>query len=458
MILPVHRRSLRAATAACALLLASGCGSALSSARPSAPLAEASTRLEPVEWTAQSPAGQIAAWARRGCRRAPGGKMPCLERTLVSLIDQAGIARSMQVLDTLVAMDDEVRDHAHALAHGLGISAYRGPQTLAATFAACPTSQMSGCPHGVIQGYFLDLQRQGREIGGAELDALCAPHEGNAFIHFQCAHGMGHGLMSIHQNHLPTALRSCDLVGNDFIRESCYGGAFMENVMHVLHPHQTAAGHAQTQGAAHGHASVDAHAGHGAHAGQGGGEGMAHGEWKGLDRSDPHFPCNVMERRYLEACYGMQTSAVLFFNHGDMAATARMCESAPGPYQVRCFMSMGRDVAAYAAQQHGRMIGMCRRAGDTAGGQGWIWCARGAAETLVNQSADAQDGIRFCRALDGADAKADCYRAVGGFTQALHRDLETRARQCAAAEPEFVGACRRGAALDPPADESGASN
>jgi hypothetical protein len=70
---------------------------------------------------------------------------------------------------------------------------------------------MSGCPHGVIQGYFLDIQGQGRQIGGAELDALCAPHASSAFIHFQCGHGMGHGLMAIHANHLPMALQSCDL-------------------------------------------------------------------------------------------------------------------------------------------------------------------------------------------------------------------------------------------------------
>jgi hypothetical protein len=437
-------------TAVCALLLAASCGSARSAG---APPVEASTRLEPVEWTAQSPARQIADWAYRGCRRAPGGKVPCLERTLVSLIDQAGIARSMEVLDTLVRMDREVRDNGHPLAHGLGISAYRGTATLAATFAACPTSQMSGCPHGVIQGYFLDISGQGRRIGGAELDALCAPHAGNAFIHFQCGHGMGHGLMAIHGNHLPMALQSCDQVRDDFIRESCYGGAFMENVMHVTHPHQTAGGHAQTQGGAHGgHSPADAHAGHGnasgSHAGHGGAQGMSHGEWKGLDRADPHYPCSVVDRKYLDACYGMQTSAVLYFNNWDVAATARVCERAPQPFHIRCFMSLGRDVAAYAAQQHERMIDVCRRSGAAAGGQGWIWCARGAAETLVNQSADAQDGIRFCRALPGADAKADCYGAVGGFTRALHPDPEARARQCATAEPAFVAACRRGAELE----------
>jgi hypothetical protein len=456
MHLTMHR-SLRAAAAACALLLSAACAGAPPAA--SAPTVDASTRLQPMSWTAESPTGEIAEWAYRGCRRAPGGKIPCLERTLVALIDQVGIARSMAVLEALVPMDAEVRDNGHPLAHGLGISAYRGQQTMAATFAACPTSQMSGCPHGVIQGYFLDLAGQGREIGSAELDALCAPHAAQQFTWFQCGHGMGHGLMAVHQNHLPMALASCDQVTNAFIRESCYGGAFMENVMNVTHPHQTAGGHAATQGgghAGHGAPAPDPHAAHGdahaaadAHAGHGAAPAMEHGEWKGLDRDDPLYPCNVMAEKYLDACYGMQTSAILFFNDGNVAATARLCDTAPAAFRTRCFMSLGRDVAALGAQDHARLIDLCRRSGDAAGGQGRVWCVRGAVETLVNQSADPQDGIRFCRAVGEADTKADCYRAVGGFMQALLPAGEPRARQCASAEPDFVAACRRGAGVEP---------
>jgi hypothetical protein len=462
----IIHRSLRAATAACALLLAAACAAAPPAA--DAPPVDASTRLQPMTWTAESPAGEIAEWAYRGCRRAPGGKIPCLERTLVALIDQTGIAKSMAVLEALAPMDAEVRDNGHPLAHGLGISAYRGQQTMAATFAACPTSQMSGCPHGVIQGYFLDLAGQGRQIGAAELDALCAPHRGLQFIFFQCGHGMGHGLMAVHQNYLPMALESCDLVTEAFIRESCYGGVFMENVMHVTHPHQTAGGHAVTQGGGHGggHAPADAHAAHasapadphaahggqhaaGGHAGHAAAPAMAHGEWKGLDRDDPLFPCNAVAEKYHDECYGMQTSAILFFNNGDVAATARLCDTAPEASRPRCFMSLGRDVAALAGQQHGRMIDLCQRSGGTAGGQGKVWCVRGAVETLVNQSADPQDGIRFCRAVEGEETKADCYRAVGGFMQALLPAGEPRARQCASAEPDFVAVCRRGAGIDP---------
>jgi hypothetical protein len=449
----LHRSFFRAALAACTLLL-SACAPA-ASRTAAAPEPEPPTVLEPREWTAASAAPEIAAWVQAGCRRAPGGTDACVERALTTLLDQAGVARSMEVLDTLAARDDKVRDDGHALAHGLGIYAYRSPETVSATFAGCPTSQMSGCFHGVIQGYFLDLGRQGRQVGAAEMDALCAPHAGKEFIYFHCAHGMGHGLMALHQNHLPMALASCDLISSVFVRESCYGGAFMENVMQAMHPHHTAAGHAQTQGDAH--AAADAHGGHGAgdaHAGHGA-QGMAHGEWRAVDPNDLLYPCNAVDVKYQGECYGFQPSPIMAFNGGDVAATAGVCERAPEAFRVTCFSSLGREITAWADQDHLRTLEMCGRIGDLGGGQGREWCAGGAVATLMNQAADAQDGIRFCRAVEGASAKEACYRRVGSFTITLSGDVPTRERQCAAAEPEFVAACRRGAEVDLPASQTG---
>jgi len=489
MTFSLSRRPFLAALAACALL-AGACAPAGPFVRPQ-PQVEAETRLGPAEWNARSPAGEIATWARQGCRRAPGGKDACIERTLVSLIDQAGIAKSMEVLDTLVATDGDVRLNAHALAHGLGISAYRSPETLAATFAACTPSQMSGCYHGVVQGYFLALNAQGKSVGGAEMDALCAPHRANSFLYFQCGHGMGHGLMAVHENHLPMSLAACDQAGEDFIRQSCYGGVFMENIVNVTHPHHTAAGHAGTQGghgghgaaasedghgdhaqpsaaegehAAHAQQSVaagDEHAGHGAHgaeqvaaadsghAGHGAQPAaMEHGEWKPLDRNDWLYPCNVVAEKYQESCYNMQTSAVMFFNYGDVGSTARVCERAPARFQTTCFLSLGRDVTAFAAQDHRRSIQLCGRVGGAAAGRGKLWCTLGVVQNLVNLAADPQEGIRFCRAVTGAEAKRECYRVVGESIATLVAGTDARARSCQTAESDFVPACRRGAGIE----------
>lgn len=470
MTFSLHRRFLCVAFAACAALLAACTPSARTGAAGPAPDLESTP--DPRVWTADSPASEISRWVRRECGSRFRNKQACVERTLVALIDQTGIGRTMEVLDTLVIADGDVRFNAHALAHGLGIAAYRTPETLASTFSACPPTQMSGCYHGVVQGYFLSLARQGRLPGTPELDTMCEPHRGTTFLFFQCAHGMGHGLMAVHDNHLPMSLDACDLATDDFIRQSCYGGVFMENVVRVTHPHHTGEGHAGTQGhgghdaqpaaedshAAHGGAEAaghDEHAGHaageqaqaGADAHAGHGE-MQHAPWRPLNRDDPLYPCNVVAEKYQDACYMMQTSAILFFNGGDVAATGRACEAAPGSMMSLCFGSLGRDITALAAQNHARSLELCGRTAGQAGGQGELWCTLGVVQNLVNLAADPDEGLRFCRAVTGEDAKRQCYRAVGEMISTLVNAPAQRSESCQAAEPDYVAVCRTGAGVE----------
>lgn len=469
MTLLLHR-SLRAGVAACVLLAAACTPSARSGAGGPAP--DRTQAPEVRVWTAQSPAGEISRWVRRSCMGRD--KQTCVERSLVGLIDQAGIGRTMEVLDTLVNVDTDVRQNAHALAHGLGIAAYRTPETLAATFAACPPTQMSGCYHGVVQGYFLSLAAQGRTPGTAEMDVMCEPHRASTFLFFQCAHGVGHGLMAVHDNHVPMSLAACDLASDGFIRESCYGGVFMENIVRITHPHHTAEGHAGTQGhdarpsgddhhGAHGAGQpADAHAGHGvgqqadAHAGHGAGQqanahaghgGMQHGEWQPLNREDPLYPCNAVDAKYQASCYTMQSSAILFFNGGDVRATARACEQAPAAYVSTCFGSLGRDITALASQDHGRSLELCARTSGLADGRGELWCQLGVVQNLVNLAADPDEGMRFCRAVPGAAAKGECYRVVGETIATLVAETARRGQSCQSAEPDFIPACRRGAGV-----------
>lgn len=454
-----YRRSLRAALAACAALL-SACTPSVRGG-PGGPSPDPQARA----WSAESPANEISRWVRRECGSPFRNKQACVERTLVALIDQTGIGRTMEVLDTLVNVDGDVRYNAHALAHGLGIAAYRSPETMAATFAACPPTQMSGCYHGVVQGYFLALAREGKLPGTPELDAMCEPHRGTMFLFFQCAHGMGHGLMAVHDNHLPMSLEACDLSTDAFIRESCYGGVFMENVVSVTHPHHTAEGHAGTQGqGGHGAQPADAHAGHGGsqapaghaghgddHAAHGAQTAMQHTPWKPLDRGDPLYPCNAVAEKYYQACYMMQTSAILFFNGGDVAATGRACERAPEAMVAVCFNSLGRDITALASQNHARSIELCGRTSGQAGGKAPLWCTIGLVQNLMNVAADPGEGIRFCRAVTGDDSKRQCYRTVGEMIATLVSAPAQRSESCQGAESEYVAICRTGAGVEPSA-------
>jgi hypothetical protein len=362
-----------------------------------------------------------------------------LEQRLLSLLRERGVEGAMAELERTAQADPAVRRDGHVYAHAIGLAAYTTPAEVGATFARCTPSFQSGCYHGVIQSYFVDP----RGGGGAEgvtaerVNALCADHRGGDADHwllFQCAHGMGHGLTMVSGYHLPRSLQGCDLLTDAWERDACYGGVFMENIVQATSPHH-GVGRPQHAAAA---GDADEHAHHAGH------EAAAPApDFKPLDPADPLYPCSVLDERYLSACYQMQTSAVLHFNGGDMAAAARTCDRAPERYRATCYQSLGRDVSSYTGQRHAAAVRLC----SLGEARYRPWCHVGYAKNLIDLTARPDQALAYCRAVPDAGGKAACYRAVGEQLWVLERDLTRRAALCAQAEPEHRGACRRGAAL-----------
>ncbi|MBD0318877.1 MAG: hypothetical protein ICV87_00990, partial [Gemmatimonadetes bacterium] len=398
----------------------------------------------PATWDATSSPDSIAAWALAGCRRA-AKKQECYEQALVSTLKPAGVDKAMAALDRISAADADVARQGHVFAHGIGIAAYSGSSTVAETFAKCTPAYQSGCYHGVIQAFFADAGS-----GGAtpeRLNALCADYRNPAssWIQFQCAHGAGHGLMAVHGQHLLRALEGCDLLKDMRERSACWGGAFMENIVNATHPHHTATTQlgGKDEHAGHAPAARDEHAGHGAGQGEHAGHAMQHEPFKALDDDEPLYPCTVVQEQHRSSCYAMQTSAILYRNRGDFAAAAAQCERAPAEHQRICYISLGRDAAGHSLGDNARAIEMC---GKAPAGK-LPWCVIGTAKNRIDVTADAKDGLKYCLAVPGADAKSTCYRAVGEQTHALALSPADRERTCAAAETPFVEECRSGALL-----------
>ena len=406
---------------------------------------------EPASWSEASDADSIAAWVVRGCQRAIGVDRGCAERALYSVIEPAGVGKAMAALERILVRAPRLSADAHGLAHGMGIAAYRSPETLGRTFASCPPTQASGCYHGVIQGYFLALKRDAGAVTPEVLNAVCEQHRGSGPLFFQCAHGMGHGVMALEAHHLPRALARCDEVRDRYVRENCYGGAFMENIVGVTHPHHTAEAHAGTADGHAGHAP-DEHAGHAqaapdAHAHHTPAQHAAAQPWKPLDREDLLYPCTALGERYQAQCYEMQSSAAIYITHGNVNQVARACDRAPAAHVSACRASLGRDVAALAGFRHRLSAELCRRTGPASAPD----CVSGVASTMVNRAGSPADGIAFCRAVKDGAGKTACYRTVAKHMIALTPAPEARAALCAGVEKAHVAACRAAAAL-PPSD------
>ena len=334
----------------------------------------------------------------------------CYDGVLVPLVASHGVRTAMGTLRVLGARDDRVRVDGHVYAHAIGMAA--GRATGARAFTDCTEIFQSGCYHGVIQAYF----ERARAVDAAGVNALCGPYVADQWLRFQCVHGAGHGLTMFYDHDLPRALAGCDLLRTAWDRESCYGGAFMENIVNATAPH---------------------HAGHAMH------PHTAAAPFKALDPADLHYPCSIVARHYLTACYNMQTSVMLYFTHGDMAATARHCLDAPPGLEPVCFQGLGREVSAYSHQDHQEAIRMC----GLARVEYQPWCHVGVVKNFVDLTARPDDGIAYCRALTGTTSSVKCYEAVGEEIATLHGDRPGREAACAEVVEAYRGACRYGARL-----------
>lgn len=368
-------------------------------------------------------------------RRGRGGCT--VEEFLLSRLDRFGVRDAMAALDSLAQEDQEIRRDAHAYAHAIGLAAFTTPEEVGEVFATCTPAYQSGCYHGVIQSYFVDhAAAHGDHLDEATVDGLCEAQRGDQddqWLLFQCAHGMGHGLLMLSGHHLPSALELCDLVSDPWERESCYGGAFMENIVHVTMPHH---------GTGRPPAAPTSSQEHGDHAAMA--QTVAErSDFPPLKKEDPFYPCTVLEDRYLPACYQMQTSAVLYFNGQNLEATARLCGTVPEAVRPTCFQSLGRDISSITLQDHQRAMRLCAIAPDDYE----PWCHIGYAKNLVDVTADADDGFEYCRLLPAGESKRTCYVAIGEQIWVLTDSNERRIEMCRSAEDGFVAACRIGAGV-----------
>ncbi|MGH7530977.1 MAG: hypothetical protein ACREMN_11390 [Gemmatimonadales bacterium] len=349
----------------------------------------------------------------------------CYRRALSARLTAGGVPAAVAALDSFAAANPWVAEHAHEYAHGVGIEAYRAgrPTDITAMFAACGDGYSSGCRHGVIQAYF----EAEDSVGRAEVESLCRPFKPPApaasrWVLFQCVHGMGHGLTMLYGHDLPRALADCDLLADGWDRESCYGGAFMENVINATAPH-----HPATQLAAQSH---------------------HHTAFQAIDPNDPLYPCSIMDSRYLHACYQMQTSVMLHLNGGDIAGAARSCDRAPVSMRPVCYQSLGRDITSYALRDPAKTAELCDQGSESYRPA----CYTGAAKALVDWTATTDAALEFCRIVVGDEphglGAGACYRALGEEIATLLAAAPERARQCARAEhPVAVAACRAGAGI-----------
>lgn len=390
----------------------------------------------------------VAEFARERCRWMAGAaRAPCYEEIFLTMVRDNHVRLAMDALSVLSRLDPDLPRRGHDYTHVVGINAWSPGEDVGGVYESCTGLFQSGCYHGVVQAYLDAMGTDSTTVYG-----LCNQIQVAVFdmwLRFQCVHGIGHGLVNATAMHLPKALAGCDWLVDSWDAQSCYGGAFMEFIVAgrgQSHHHKKAApaaaeadhaDHPGTPPAAPPPAAAHGAPGHD-HA------TMATADTFAVrDRSDPLYPCSVLDTKYQVACYMMQAGIIIEIVGADWGKISHACDDAPVAMQPACYQGVGTYVSGYTVRDADKSIEHCSKGDEKL----QVWCYVGVTKNFVDVTANADDALDFCRRLTNHDYAVGCYHAIGEEMGVLYRDAAQRETQCARAPRDYVEACRYGAVL-----------
>lgn len=280
-------------------------------------------------------------------------------------------------LKKVYATNPYVKANCHQLTHVIGRAAALRYSSLAETYKHGDQFCWSGYYHGAVETV---AQQLGPAKIISDMNAVCADFmqtERYSFNHYNCVHGMGHGLMAVDDGELFKALSDCDIYTDSWEQQSCYSGVFMENVMNEINP--------------------------GSHSSY-------------LRADDPLYPCTAVADRYKQQCYLMQTSHALIVENYDYTKVFSVCSSVASPFDTTCFQSLGRDVSGNSSSDQARTVQLCMQ-GPTESAQ--ENCFTGAVKDFISYYHNDSQGLSMCKAIPDTSLSASCTEVATDYYKTL---------------------------------------
>ena len=158
------------------------------------------------------------------------GKPYCYRQAFGNIAYKDGPEKALALLATDDRAMEQVHADCHQIAHWVGhagLAHYKGNAADALAHGGMTCN--SGYYHGVLQVALAGLPKD--EVVRKARRLCTAPAVNtDAFLLYQCVHGLGHGLMIYSGNELPWSLQTCHKLQTSFDRISCTGGVFMQNL------------------------------------------------------------------------------------------------------------------------------------------------------------------------------------------------------------------------------------
>lgn len=296
----------------------------------------------------------------------------CYDEYYSALVKEKGVKSAFADLRERYNTDSYVVSQCHPLTHVIGRIAAGEYQNVADAYVLGDSFCWSGYYHGVLEGV---IGRIGYSNLSNQINDICkalAQSKPYSFDHYNCVHGLGHGVMAINQNELFDALKMCDNVTDSWERASCWSGVFMENVIVDNKNHFT----------------------------------------KYLKPSDPVYPCNAVGDDYKSICYLMQTSYMLKVLNGSYEKVFAICSGIEEAHRTTCYESLGRDISGRSTSNAASTKAGCNLGKDFTQRR---HCIIGAVKDFISYfHSDVQAKV-LCASLEEKDLQDVCYQTTESY-------------------------------------------
>ena len=256
---------------------------------------------------------------RESCTGENATNFTCYNDLYTTIVREDGIEESFAFLRKEYQDNAYAKAQCHQLTHVIGRAAVEKFPSVFEAYGVGDGFCWSGYYHGVIEAVIDDI---GYVNLDDKLDSICgdiAEQRKYSFDHYNCVHGLGHGIMAINQNELFESLATCNVLKEHWDAASCWSGAFMENIMVDNRNHFTAY----------------------------------------LKAEDPLYPCNAVDEQYKRTCYLMQTSYILTLNNQNFKETFDWCTKADKGFEDICYQSLGRDASGSTVSDAKKAKSIC---------------------------------------------------------------------------------------------------
>ncbi|HLL57449.1 MAG TPA: hypothetical protein VK359_05945 [Rubrobacteraceae bacterium] len=306
----------------------------------------------------------------RDCSGASANDYACYQERYQGLVQGSGVEAAFTELKSEYDKNEFIKAQCHQITHVIGRAATDVYGDIPNTYSKGDNFCWSGYYHGAMEA---TVAKIGPDKILKEADTICAPlgegDQKHSFYHYNCVHGLGHGFMGVQNNKLFESLEVCDTMTDDWERESCYSGAFMENIMAKDNPSHPS---------------------------------------KELRADEPLYPCTEVEKKYKPQCYLMQTSYALETLGNDFQKVFELCGTVESEFRPTCYQSLGRDASGITSSDVDRTNANCMLGEDYEARSN---CVIGAAKDFISYYSRDTEAKELCDSFD-ADLRKVCLKTA----------------------------------------------